>query len=233
MAQTRDQQRNRQRAAVVTTLSVLAHVAVFALIGLNTPGVRERPPLPEETIDISLFPPMPRPREPTPAEAGGPPASGIPRRETTAPLLHIPALEPPSDVAPSPLPAPAPAGAAPGRGTKGGSGRAATVFPSPGEGTRRALRGSYGCAYPDAAGLNRREREACDERFGTDAKPIMAPMSAEKRSRFDRVAAKQERDRAYRENPTVPSGTSEDQGPGHPAGLGPATPLTAPIRTPF
>ena len=236
MAQTRDQQRNRRRAAVVTALSVLAHVAVFALIGLNTPGVRERPPLPEETIDISLFPPLPQPREPTPAEAGGAPASGIPRRETTAPLLHVPAVEPPSEVAPSPLPAPAPAGAAPGGGTKGGSGRAATVFPSPGEGTRRALRGTYGCAYPDAVGLSRREREACAERGGKwnqPVRPIDAPMSAEKRSRFDRVAAKQRADRDYRENPTVPTGTSEEQGPGRPAGVGPASPVFAPIKTPF
>jgi hypothetical protein len=236
VAQARDQGRDRRRMAVVTALSVLVHVGVFALIGQGSPGVRERPPIPEETIDISLFPSRPQPPEPTPAQAGGSPASGIPRRETTAPLLHIPAVAPPSEVAPSPLPAPAPAGAAPGGGTKGGSGRAATMFPSPGEGTRRALRGSYGCAYPDAAGLNRREREACLERGGKWARqpePIDAPMSAAKRSRFDLVAARQERDRAYRENPTVPTGTSEEQGPGHPAGVGPGSPIHAPIKTPF
>ncbi|RYF95503.1 MAG: hypothetical protein EON95_01170 [Caulobacteraceae bacterium] len=222
--------------AVVALLSALVHVGVFAVIGLTAPGVRERPPVPEETIELGLFFRPPPPARPTPAQAGGSPANGIPRRDTTAPLLHVPAVAPPSEVAASPLPAPAPAGAAPSGGTKGGSGRSATVFPLPGEGTRRALRGSYGCAYPDAVGLNRREREACLERGGKWAKqpdPIAAPMSAAKRGRFDQAAARQDADRAYRENPTVPSGTSEERGPGRPAGVGPGDPVFEPIRTPF
>ena len=99
--------------------------------------------------------------------------------------------------------------------------------------TRNAVRGTYGCSYPDAAGLTRREREACLDRPTKEAKVIDAPMSAGKRSAFDRVAAKQRRDREWRENPTMPSGTSEEQGPGRPAGVGPANPVHAPIRTPF
>lgn len=222
--------------AVVTALSVLAHAGVFALIGLNTPGVRERLPLPDEVIDISLFPPKVEPSRPSPVEAGGRPSEGIPRRDTTAPLLHVPAVEPPAQVTPSPLPAPAPAGASAGGDRKGGSGRGPTIFPSPGEDTRRALRGTYGCAYPDASGLTRREREACADRGGKWARevgPIDAPMSAAKRKRFDQVAAKQERDREWRENPTMPTGTLEEQGPGHPAGVGPSSHSTAPIKTPF
>ncbi|MDB5468678.1 MAG: hypothetical protein JWR84_238 [Caulobacter sp.] len=212
MAQTREQRRNQRRMAVITAVSLLVHVGVFALIGLNAPGVRERPPLPEELIDISLMPPRIQPRRPSPPQAGAAPASGIPRRDTTAPLLHVPAVEPPSEVAPSPLPAPAPAGASAGGDRKGGSGRTATIFPSPGEDTRKALRGTYGCAYPDAAGLNRREREACFDRPARAVDPIAAPMSAAKRQRFDQVAAKQERDREYRERPPV-QGAADDARP--------------------
>lgn len=233
MAQTREQRRNQGRVAIVTALSVMAHVAVFTLIGLNTPGVRERPPLPDEVIDISLFPPRSQPSKPTPAKAGGNPSDGIPRRDTTAPLLHVPAVEPPSQVAPSPLPAPAPAGASAGGERKGGSGRGPSIFPSPGEDTRKALRGTYGCAYPDAVGLNRREREACLDRPGRAVSAIAAPIPCEKRKRWDQVAARQERDRDWRENPTMPTGTSEAQGPGRPAGVGEANAVFAPIRTPF
>lgn len=233
MGQTRNQRRDQRRMAVITGLSVLVHVGVFALVGLNAPGVRERPPLPEEVIDISLAPPRVQPRRPSPVQAGGAPANGIPRRDTTAPLLHVPAVEPPSAVAPSPLPAPQPSGAATGSDRKGGSGRAATLFPSPGDDTRKALRGTYGCAYPDASGLNRREREACFDRPGGEVKAIAAPMAAAKRNRFDQVAAKQQRDRDWRENPTIPTGTQQDQEPGRPAGVGPASPTTVPIRTPF
>ncbi|WGM38137.1 hypothetical protein [Caulobacter sp. NIBR1757] len=219
--------------AVVTGLSLLFHVGLFTLIGLNTPGVRERPPLPEEVIDISLFPPRVQPAQPAPAEAGGNPANGIPRRDTTAPMLHVPAVEPPSQVAPSPLPAPAPAGASAGGEKKGGSGRGPTIFPSPGEDTRKALRGTYGCAYPDATGLNRREREACSDRPVRQVSPIAAPIPGAKRKAWDQVAAKQQRDREWRENPTIPTGTSEEQGPGYPAGVGPGSPSHAPIKTPF
>jgi hypothetical protein len=236
VAQARNKRRDGRRMAVVTGLSVLVHVGVFALIGLNTPGVRDRPPLPDEVIDISILPPRIAPSRPSPAEAGANPSRGIPRRDTTAPLLHVPAVEPPSEVAPSPLPAPAPSGASAGGGKKGGSGRGPTIFPSPGDDTRKALRGSYGCAYPDAAGLNRREREACLERGGKWSKevsPIAAPIPGAKRKAWDQAAAKQERDREWRENPTMPTGTSEDQGPGRPAGIGPVSPANAPIRTPF
>ena len=233
MAQARNQRRDRQRMAVITGLSLAFHVGLFALIGLNTPGVRERPPLPDEVIDISLFPPREQPAQPSPAEAGGNPANGIPRRDTTAPLLHVPAVEPPSLVAPSPLPAPAPAGASAGGEKKGGSGRGPTIFPSPGEDTRRALRGTYGCAYPDAAGLNRREREACSDRPARAVSPIAAPIPGAKRKAWDQVAAKQERDREWRENPTMPTGTSEAQGAGRPAGVGEIDPVFAPIKTPF
>lgn len=208
MTQTRNQRRDRRRMAVITVLSLLVHVGVFALIGLNTPGVRERLPLPDEVIDISLAPSRPQPRLPSPVQAGGSPAEGIPRRDTTAPLLHVPAVEPPSAVAPSPLPAPAPSGAATGA-KKGGSGRTATVFPSAGDEARKALRGTYGCAYPDASGLNRREREACFDRGGKwdrEVTPIDAPMAAAKRERFDQVAAKQRRDREWREAPPVAGG---------------------------
>lgn len=236
MAQGRNQRRDQRRMAVVTGLSVLVHAGVFALIGLNTPGVRPRPPMSDEVIDISILPPRIQPRLRSPAEAGGNPSKGIPRRDTAAPLLHVPAALPPSEVAPSPLPAPAPAGASAGGDRKGGSGREPTIFPSPGDNARKALRGSYGCAYPDAVGLNRREREACLDRGGKWSKevsPIAAPIPGAKRRAWDQAAARQDRDRSYRENPTVPIGTSEDQGPGRPAGVGAGKEIFTPIKTPF
>ncbi len=219
--------------AVVTILSVLAHLGVFALVGLTTPGVRDRPPMPDEPMVVSLIDPRREPPTPRPSLSGGAPASGIPRRETAAPLLHVPAVQPPAEVAPSPLPAPTPPGTPAGGKGKGGSGRNLTVFPLPSDLTRNAVRGTYGCSYPDAAGLTRREREACLDRPTKQAKAIDAPMSAEKRGRFDVAAAKQRRDREWRENPTMPSGTSEEQGTGRPAGVGPANPVHAPIKTPF
>ena len=209
MAQTRNQRRQQRVMAAITVLSVLVHVGVFALIGLNAPGLRDRPPLPDELIDISLMPPRIPPRQPSPVQAGGAPANGIPRRDTTAPLLHVPAVEPPSAVAPSPLPAQQPSGANAGGDRKGGSGRAATIFPSAGEDARKAARGTFGCAYPDAVGLSRREREACFDRPGREVKEIAAPMSAAKRNRFDQIAAKQDRDRKWRETPPIPGADEE------------------------
>jgi hypothetical protein len=82
-------------------------------------------------------------------------------------------------------------------------------------------------------GLNRREREACLDRPGRAVSAIAAPIPGEKRKRWDLVAAGQERDRDWRENPTMPTGTSEAQGPGRPAGVGEANAVFAPIRTPF
>jgi hypothetical protein len=70
---------------------------------------------------------------------------------------------------------------------------------------RTALRGSSaGCANTEAVGLNRREQEHCDEKFGATARnaPVYeAPMDAGKRRGFDAQALRQQADRAYRDAP--------------------------------
>ncbi len=222
MAQGRNQQ--RWRLAAVTALSVLAHAGVFILIGLSIPGLREPLPIDTDPIDISLVAPDFRPR-PARDLPPGQPRLGAPGRPTDSPPIRVTPLAPPADIPPSPLPAPAPGKTDSPPGANDVQRRAATGYPEGREEARRVLRGTYGCAYMDDVGLNRREREACYDRYGRGPARAVGPtIPAEKRARWDRAAAKQQADREWRENPTVPVGTDESQGPGRPAGLGPATP---------
>jgi len=71
---------------------------------------------------------------------------------------------------------------------------------------RAALRGgSVGCAHRDGVGLNRREREHCDETLGAGVRTARAfdtaPMESGKRAAFDQVAQGQEAARRYRDSP--------------------------------
>ncbi|HYE46921.1 MAG TPA: hypothetical protein VEA44_14255 [Caulobacter sp.] len=227
MAKGRHQQ--RRRLAAVTALSVLAHAGAFALIGLNAPGLRA-PVAPEaEALDVSLLAPDFQPR---PVQAGPPglPRLGDPGPRVDAPPVHLP----PAAALPSPIPAPSPED---GRAIPGANElqrRAAAPFVDQSPEARRILRSTYGCAYADDLKLTPAEREDCEKRYaGRPAPPMGLATPGDKRSRWDRQAARQRADRAYRENPTVPVGTDESQGPGRPAGLGPTTPLTTPIPTPF
>jgi hypothetical protein len=74
---------------------------------------------------------------------------------------------------------------------------------------RAALRGSgVGCANGLAVGLNRREQERCQERWGEAARkaPVYAeaPIDPRKRAAFDQVAAGQAAYRRYLESPMAP-----------------------------
>ncbi|MFC4443046.1 hypothetical protein [Caulobacter henricii] len=74
---------------------------------------------------------------------------------------------------------------------------------------RTALRSSgVGCANGTAVGLNRREQERCDERWGEAARraPLYseAPMDPAKRAAFDQIAAGQAAARRYRQAPMGP-----------------------------
>ena len=107
-----------------------------------------------------------------------------------------------STVAPLGLPVAPPATAA-------GPGSADHPAPLPAGaqgGLKSALRGSaVGCANPAGLGLNRREVERCDERWGGAARnaPVYAnaPHSAAATAEFRRQAIAQESERAYRESP--------------------------------
>ncbi|MFI4966814.1 MAG: hypothetical protein ACHP9T_15800, partial [Caulobacterales bacterium] len=89
---------------------------------------------------------------------------------------------------------------------------------------RTALRqGSVGCANPSATGLNRAEREHCDETFGKGAKDaefVGLGLNAEKQRLLDAAAAKKDAYRKYRDAPMTPGlAGSEAEEPGRPRGL--------------
>ena len=100
-------------------------------------------------------------------------------------------------------------GVAPVPGPPAPANRETGARPAPSQGQegdlRTALRGSSaGCANAEAVGLNRREQEHCDEKFGATARnaPVYeAPMDAAKRRSFEAQALRQQADRAYRESP--------------------------------
>jgi hypothetical protein len=80
------------------------------------------------------------------------------------------------------------------------------ALPSGGPGLRGTL---VGCANAEAVRLSGVERSHCNERFGVEAAqaPSIGGIDPAKRSRFDKTADKQERDRAA----TMPVGTSAGQ----------------------
>jgi hypothetical protein len=96
------------------------------------------------------------------------------------------------------------------------------ALPSGGPGLRGTL---VGCANADAVNLTNVERARCSERFGYEAAkaPVLDHIDPAKRSRFDKVADKQERERAS----VMPNGT--DKGSSGLAGLGDTHPLTVPL----
>jgi hypothetical protein len=157
----------RWRAAVIV-VSVAAHAGLLAgLVASVRPLVLgEDPPLVVELV---------RPERPT--ETPEPPAeaqAGPERRLQPAPRASperpsaprpVPQPVPPLPVAPAPAPPPAaapttaPAPIAPAR-------PAARSQGDVGEGVRRALRTTVGCAEEDVIGLTQRERDECRRRLG-------------------------------------------------------------------
>ncbi|NBB14628.1 hypothetical protein GVN21_04540 [Caulobacter sp. SLTY] len=227
MAQGRKQ--GQRRLVALTAGSVVAHGLVFLLLGLDSPGLRAPAQNDVEAFELSLVSPNLQPR-PLPAGPDGQPRIGEPGRQAIAP----PAYVPPSAPLPSPILAPSPDQ---GRAIPGANDiqrRAAAPFIDDSPDARRVLRGTYGCAYADDLDLTPAEREDCRKRYADrPAPPVGLATPGDKRSRWDRQAAKQRADREWRENPTVPVGTDESQGPGRPAGLGRETPATATFKTPF
>jgi hypothetical protein len=210
----------QRRLVAITAVSVLAHGLVFLLLGLDSPGLRAPSPVDVEAFELSLVAPDLQPR-PLPA---GQPRIGEPGRQVIAP----PAYVPPSATLPSPVPAPSPDLGEAMPGANDIQRRAAAPFVDDSPGARRILRGTFGCAYADDLKLTPAEREDCRKRYADRPDPPQMGLATpgDKRSRWDRQSAKQRADREWRENPTVPVGTDESQGPGRPAGLGPATPAT-------
>lgn len=195
---TRISRHDRRRAAILAG-SLLLHVVLLAWLALPVPPLLENlvaDDLPTVLVDLQrpVREEQPRPR---PAAAS-----------TVAPSPILPfQVRQPARPAPSDVPTLSVPSAAAGATRPGTAIRPA---PLPGEGAgdlRTALRGSAtGCVSADAVGLNRREREKCDERFGA-AKAKGDPlsgMSADKRRALDAQAAGQEAYRRYLDAPMGP-----------------------------
>lgn len=187
-----------RRRATILAGSLLLHVAVLAWLALPVPPPLENiiaDDLPIVTVELRR---MVREDQPEPRPA---PAS------TTAAPSPVPPFQARQPVRPAPagvpvLSVPAAGVARPGTATR--------PAPLPGEGAgdlKTALRGSAtGCVSADAVGLNRREREKCDERFGAakaKGEPLSA-MDAAKRQALDAQAAAQEAYRRYQDAPMGP-----------------------------
>lgn len=188
--------------------------------------VREAPPVPapprpkeKETPRPAPPTPAPQPREKDRPQEAAPKPSPVKPREVAKDA-------PPAPMAPLPM-APAPKSSAPpgpaAQGQAGGGGRPLPDWGvKPGGDLRDAMRGSSaGCANRAAVGLNRREKEKCDERFGEGAKDadfIAAPIGRDKRDRFDATAARKDADRKWKEG-GVPPGIDPGASPGQITGL--------------
>lgn len=190
--------RRRTGRTAIVAVSLLAHGLVLALLGLTTPTLREVRRVDPRAVSLEFWTPSPAgrnshrgprsaPSSPQPRRvANSAPASDIP------PLPMAPAARPgatvgaPSSIHPAPLP---------------GQTRA--------DGLREALRGSpVGCANKEAVGLNRREREACDDAYGNrsvETADISAPIDPAKRAAWDAVAARKATVRRRKEG-SVPPG---------------------------
>ena len=189
--------RDNRRRATILAGSLLLHVIVLAWLAIPGPPLLERvlpDDLPIVTVDL-LRPDRaerPKPRA-APASAASAPSPVLPF-QVRQPVRPAPAGVPTLSV-------PAASIARPGTAVR--------PAPLPGEGAgdlRTALRSSTGCISADAVGLNRREREKCDERFGAaraKGEPLSG-MDAAKRQALDAAAAAQEAYRRYQEAPMGP-----------------------------
>jgi hypothetical protein len=190
----------RRRTIWAAAVSVIAHAVVLTVLALQKPMLlmppeQAGPPVP--IIPILLVPKTPPP-------VAGQKQKPQPIRLHRRPQRFVPPEVPTIPIAPPTPPAAGPAAKAP-----------VTVFhPAPlPEGpkgdVRTALRqGPVGCANQLAVGLNKAERDLCDEKLGKGAKtaPFYEPglaMSAQKKALMDRAAGNREADYRYtRTSPT-------------------------------
>lgn len=200
--------KTRLRNSAVLAGSLLLHAAILAALGWPTVTRFVDRSTDEDAIDVTLEH-SPAPPRPTPVTTASPETAGA-----ASPLRpRAPRLVPPASVAPlglTPSPTPGPSTTRPGVAL-----HPAPLPAGPRGDLRTALRGSAaGCANAEAVGLNRREQEHCDERFGAasrNAPDYSAPMDAAKRRDFDAQALRQQADRAYREANVAPGVNHRDR----------------------
>jgi len=185
----------RRRTTLAVTASLIAHVAVGIVVLLQHPTLQmqvgEQGP-PEAIIPVLILPK-------TPPAAAGKVAQLAPIRLHRRPQPFVPPDVTPAPIAPPKPLAPAPAAAGP---------RAPPALhpaPEP-EGlkgdVRTTLRQSYvGCANQNAVGLNRAERDLCDEKFGKGAKDAEFAglgLKGDKQRLLDAAGARKESDYKYK-----------------------------------
>jgi hypothetical protein len=196
----------RRRTSWAVTASVIVHAAVLTVLASQKPMLilpveQAGPPLPVIPVLLAPRPPSAGQRaKPQPIRLHRRPQRFLPPEVPTVPIAP-PA--PPAAAAPAPRapvvlhPAPQP------EGPKGD--------------VRTALRqGTVGCGNPLAVGLNRAERDLCDEKLGKGAKdaPFYEPglaMTAAKKGLMDRAAAGKDANIKYKEG-QVPPGISDQAG---------------------
>lgn len=177
--------------------SLLAHVALLGVLALPQAPVFLDRSNDEGAIRVTL---EQLSQDPVPASLSSPLASLAVAEDAPTVRPRAPRLTPPASVTPLGL------GAVDGKAV---ARHPAPLPEGPRGDLRSALRGSgVGCANPAAVGLNRREREHCDERWGEAARKAPtyanAPMDPAKRAGFDQQAARQAADRRYMEAPMGP-----------------------------
>jgi hypothetical protein len=186
--------RIRVRNGAVLAGSLVLHAAIFAALGWPIGARFLDLSNDEDAITVTLQ------RREVPQRATPQPATSVERQAAAAPLQpHAPRQAPPAfvqplGVAPRPGPTAPPSGPAQAQAPGGPRGD-----------LKAALRASAaGCANADAVGLNRREREHCNEKFGAMARnaPVYdAPMDPRKRDAFEQQAIRQQMERAQRDAP--------------------------------
>jgi hypothetical protein len=186
------QQNQRTRRGVAIGASVLAHVAVLALIGASVPRMI-LPPTPTLSHDVWLMPRLTleraaqtRPSKARPAETRASPRAPIERERE-----------------PVPSPLSAPVATAEASAPAAAKGAPPLAGADDGQGVQEALRTSVGCDFDKSVHLSPGERERCNQRYGetAHAAPSVSGMDPAKRGRFDAEAEADERRRADRTGP--------------------------------
>jgi hypothetical protein len=184
-----------RRTTGAILVSLVVHLAAgVALLSQKPPDLPPEPPI----ISVLLIARPPPPSaaslaRPAPLRFHRPPQPLLPPQVPTAPIA------PPAPPGPAPAPSQGPVALHPSPLPEGPKGQ-----------VRTALRHSYvGCANPDVVGLNRAERDFCDEKLGNgarDAKFAGLGLAADKQRLLDAAGAKKDADYRYRHDPAPKGG---------------------------
>ena len=190
----------RRRTTGAVAVSLIAHliVGVFVLLQHPTLVAREMEYGPPEPIIPLLIAPR------TPPVAAGHLAPSTPIRLHRRPQPFLAPEAPTAPIAPPAVPAPA-AAPAPARGPV--ASHPAPLPEGPKGDTRTALRQSFvGCANEQTVGLNRAERDLCDEKFGKGAKTATFAglgLNPDKQRLLDAAGERKDADYRYKYAPSV------------------------------